>query len=383
MERLSLPVLLLLPLSIAQQQRCREPFSKFPSHTLCSKKYFDYCESANNASQWGDDIIWMHNRYRSQLALGHLADFPAAGNMLQMRWDKELAEVAQALAERCSTVEGVVTHDRPGDRTTLTFRSVGQNIFSERAPLLPERLVVKWHFVVRDWFDQNYRYSSSQVENYEEVKKTQNFTQIAWARSYAVGCGFTTNKDTESENLSSEEDRKSSRSQRSSKELMCILVLVLLCLSVVSSLSVVYSDWWMLAALFPPLATTNLVQAEPVLRLDVAPLTSYGSDVHVKLERLPTIPNAPAQEAPFESLLEQFPPRGVADGTVARSRRRHDDDQRSRLHFPFGASPSLQHISRTNISLLSLARDNNQPKKTPASPEHRYAISAALTSLLF
>ncbi|KAK8767632.1 hypothetical protein V5799_005587 [Amblyomma americanum] len=135
----------------------------------------------------------MHNRYRSQLTLGHLADFPAAGNMLQMRWDKELAEVAQALAERCSTVEGVVTHDRPGDRTTLTFRSVGQNIFSERAPLLPERLVVKWHFVVRDWFDQNYRYSSSQVENYEEVKKTQNFTQIAWARSYAVGCGFTTN----------------------------------------------------------------------------------------------------------------------------------------------------------------------------------------------
>ncbi|XP_077486550.1 uncharacterized protein LOC144097792 [Amblyomma americanum] len=179
-------------------------------------------------------------------------------------------------------------------------------------------------------------------------------------------------KDTESENLSSEEDRKSSRSQRSSKELMCILVLVLLCLSVVSSLSVVYSDWWMLAALFPPLATTNLVQAEPVLRLDVAPLTSYGSDVHVKLERLPTIPNAPAQEAPFESLLEQFPPRGVADGTVARSRRRHDDDQRSRLYFPFGASPSLQHISRTNISLLSLARDNNQPKKTPASPEHRW-----------
>ncbi|KAK8756769.1 hypothetical protein V5799_000537 [Amblyomma americanum] len=113
--------------------------------------------------------------------------------MLEMCWDNQLAEVAQALAERCSTPQGIMSHDRPDDRTTPTFSKAGQNLFSELAPITTKTVDIKWHFVVRDRFDENYLYSSSKAEMYEAVKGTTYSTQMAWARSYAVGCGFTYN----------------------------------------------------------------------------------------------------------------------------------------------------------------------------------------------
>ncbi|KAK8756768.1 hypothetical protein V5799_000536 [Amblyomma americanum] len=156
-----------------------------PSHTLSAEEYED-------ASPWITDILWLRNHYRSQLPLGHLADFPATGNMLEMLWNK-LAEVVQALAERCSSPEGIVSHDRPEERTTPTFFKVGQNLFSERGPFATMTVTIKWHFIVRHWFDENYLYSSSKAEKYEAVKGTTYFTQVAWARSYVVGCYFTYN----------------------------------------------------------------------------------------------------------------------------------------------------------------------------------------------
>ncbi|KAK8756771.1 hypothetical protein V5799_000539 [Amblyomma americanum] len=106
--------------------------------------------------------------------------------MLEMRWDTQLAEVAQALAERCSTPEGIVSHDRPDDRTTLPILRVGQNMFIQRAAF-KANVAVKWRFDV--W--ENYLYSSSKREKYEAVQAAKYFTRIAWARSYALGCGFT------------------------------------------------------------------------------------------------------------------------------------------------------------------------------------------------
>ncbi|XP_077498518.1 cysteine-rich venom protein-like [Amblyomma americanum] len=132
-----------------------------PSHTLCSQEYED-----EDASPWIPDILWLH--YRSQLALGHLSDFPATGNMLEMRWDDELAKVAQALAERCFTPEGFGSHDHPEDRTTLTFCKVSQNLFSQRDSF-EAKVAVKCYSFVQDLFDENYLYSSSKVEKYEAV----------------------------------------------------------------------------------------------------------------------------------------------------------------------------------------------------------------------
>ncbi|KAK8756772.1 hypothetical protein V5799_000540 [Amblyomma americanum] len=157
------------------------------SRTLCSQEYEDEDEEE---SPWTSDILWLHNQYRSQLALGHLADFPATGNRFEMRWDNQLAEVVQALAERCSTPEGVVSHDRPEERTTLTFLKVGQNLFIQRAAFTA-KVAVKCYFFVQDLFDENYLYSSSKGEKYEAMDGAKYVTQIAWARFYAVSCGFT------------------------------------------------------------------------------------------------------------------------------------------------------------------------------------------------
>lgn len=182
----------------------------------------------------------------------------------------------------------------------------------------------------------------------------------------------------ESENVSSGDDHKGSRSERSSKERMCILVLVLLCLSVVSSLAVVYSARQMLNALLPPLATTDLAD-EPILRLENAPLAGYGSDVHVKLESLPTFPNVPAQEKPhFEYFLgpssRQTPSPDAARARIVHSRHRHDGDRGPRPRkqdVAFEDLPSLQHGDRKHVRALPLPRDNNLAKMTVSSPEHR------------
>ncbi|KAK8774988.1 hypothetical protein V5799_010475 [Amblyomma americanum] len=186
----------LLPLSSGKLpfKKCRKPVSSMPSHALCFEGYFSYCYSDKSETRpWTTDILRLHNHYRSQLALGHLADFPATGNMLEMCWDNQLAEVAQALAERCSTPEGIVSHDRQDDRTTLPLLKVGQNLFSQRAPFTTKTVAIKWHFFVRHWFDEKYLCSPSKAEKYEAVKGTKYSTQVAWARSYAVGCGFTYN----------------------------------------------------------------------------------------------------------------------------------------------------------------------------------------------
>ncbi|KAL1445912.1 hypothetical protein MTO96_044749, partial [Rhipicephalus appendiculatus] len=48
-------------------------------------------------------FLRMHNRLRSQVALGLLPGFPPAANMRKLYWNAELAGVAQAHANQCSS----------------------------------------------------------------------------------------------------------------------------------------------------------------------------------------------------------------------------------------------------------------------------------------
>nr|XP_042912467.1 venom allergen 5-like [Parasteatoda tepidariorum] len=51
-----------------------------------------------------DEIVNVHNQFRSTIAMGSETrggGLPSASNMLQMTWDKELADIAQKWAWQC------------------------------------------------------------------------------------------------------------------------------------------------------------------------------------------------------------------------------------------------------------------------------------------
>nr|XP_054918086.1 uncharacterized protein LOC126543373 isoform X1 [Dermacentor andersoni] len=115
---------------------------------------------------------------------------PAQG--LQARsehvWDDELAEVAQALADQC----GDMMHDRADARFTRRFRLTGQNLASERRSN-DVRKIGSLGFV-DTWFKEHRDYPPYQVKHFEPSfgpRPTGHFTQVIWADTRYLGCGFT------------------------------------------------------------------------------------------------------------------------------------------------------------------------------------------------
>ncbi|KAH8038125.1 hypothetical protein HPB51_022610 [Rhipicephalus microplus] len=140
------------------------------SHVMCMTQPFTDCITYFvNSTLLSESVLWIHNHYKSHLALGQLADFPAAGNMLQLRWDDELARVAEAKARLCADELGSL--NKTDDET---------------APVI-------WRFVVRDWFDQNIFFPKEHVAKFVETSGTEQFVQLAAADTYAVGCSYTRN----------------------------------------------------------------------------------------------------------------------------------------------------------------------------------------------
>ncbi|KAH7943230.1 hypothetical protein HPB52_006542 [Rhipicephalus sanguineus] len=143
-----------------------------------------------NSTFLSQSILWVHNHYRSHLALGRLADFPSAGNMLQLRWDDELARVAEAKARLCAD-EGGSLHVHTGAIWRVDFPDVGISMQPQKAD--DKAIPIIWRFVVRDWFDQNILFPKEEAPKFVETPGTEQFVQMAAADTYAVGCSYTRN----------------------------------------------------------------------------------------------------------------------------------------------------------------------------------------------
>ncbi|XP_065293887.1 cysteine-rich venom protein-like [Dermacentor albipictus] len=109
--------------------------------------------------------------------------------MVELRWDKEMSDVALAIARQGTDKTGVVRHDLVENRFTYGFPRTGQNVLTDRARnWMPS---TKWHDVIMDWFDQNLHYDVAKVGTYEETLPSSDaFAQVAWAATWAVGCGY-------------------------------------------------------------------------------------------------------------------------------------------------------------------------------------------------
>ncbi|KAH7955504.1 CRISP/Allergen/PR-1 [Rhipicephalus sanguineus] len=171
---------------------CRPEYRKRPTHTACQRPA-PWCKV--NAS--GVDaaertlILKLHNDYRSQVAQGRLPGFPAAADMQELLWDDEMADVAQALASLCVPPGGRLEHDKVEDRFTTRFKTTGQNLglqFSSHPVTGPD-----WKPVVDGWFNEYVDYPPNFVAGFPRNptrKPTGHFTQVIWAKSRYVGCGY-------------------------------------------------------------------------------------------------------------------------------------------------------------------------------------------------
>lgn len=146
-----------------------------------------------------DHILKLHNKYRSQVAMGQetkAGGLPTASNMLQMVWDDELAAIAQKWANNC-----IYQHDCSQCRSVANF-PVGQNIAYQDLicykrqclrSIKASDLEPDWATVIKDFYDEVKDFDKKMVPRMQSRggKEVNHFTQIIWAKTWRIGCGFT------------------------------------------------------------------------------------------------------------------------------------------------------------------------------------------------
>ncbi|XP_071056994.1 uncharacterized protein [Onthophagus taurus] len=125
-----------------------------------------------------NQIVALHNYLRKQIANGKVKGQPRGVNLKRMSWDESLAEQAQNVANTCEFKHVSINDDR--------WSWVGQNLFNSMATNYNKK--PDWKGVIQNsWFGEkdNYKYRA------EYTKNVVDYTQLVWANTNKVGCGYT------------------------------------------------------------------------------------------------------------------------------------------------------------------------------------------------
>ncbi|CAG9863692.1 unnamed protein product [Phyllotreta striolata] len=127
-------------------------------------------------------ILDLHNAMRQSIALGQIGGQPPATNMMEMKWDDELARGAQRWTSTCYAEQ----HDK--NRHVSRF-PVGQNIATTWTTKPP-----------RSYYDTEPDFADAITKWFNEFKlfhfggigpgRTGHYTQMIWADTNLVGCGY-------------------------------------------------------------------------------------------------------------------------------------------------------------------------------------------------
>jgi len=134
-------------------------------------------------------IVDTHNNLRNKVAKGletqgSPGPQPTAANMVKLVWDDELAKVVQVWALQC-----VGDHDACTSTPNLRG-GVGQNYAGGTGD---STLAVDWAGLVNDWYKEVAFFPKGNVSPWSTngaPKETGHYTQLVWAQSARVGCGF-------------------------------------------------------------------------------------------------------------------------------------------------------------------------------------------------
>ncbi|XP_055692640.1 antigen 5 like allergen Cul n 1-like [Lutzomyia longipalpis] len=132
-------------------------------------------------------ILARHNRYRSQLAIGHVPRFPKAAKMEEMVWDDQLAYLAQQHVKHCSFM-----HDEC--RATEEFPTAGQNLAFTAEPTANVSYPSILDSLVDLWWKEH---EKTKVTIVDELRATDSltsghFAQMAKEANTHIGCGYLT-----------------------------------------------------------------------------------------------------------------------------------------------------------------------------------------------
>ncbi|XP_035223179.1 CRISP/Allergen/PR-1-like, partial [Stegodyphus dumicola] len=102
-------------------------------------------------------------------------------------WDPELEAIAQKHAESC-----VFEHDCSDCRRVERF-SVGQNIVIKKNSEAIES--ADWQWMVKSLYDEVSSFNKTYMKAYSGGNGFGHFSQIIWATTHKIGCGWVLYKD--------------------------------------------------------------------------------------------------------------------------------------------------------------------------------------------
>uniref|UniRef100_A0A4D5R9Y0 Cysteine-rich venom protein n=1 Tax=Scolopendra viridis TaxID=118503 RepID=A0A4D5R9Y0_SCOVI len=133
-------------------------------------------------------LVDLHNKARQKVANGQQSGQPSASNMKELHWDDEIAANAQRAAEKC-----VFQHTPSEQTVTRKYQAVGENIYMGSYPNPLDSAVEMWFSEVKD-------VTPSLVQKFDFYGPAVigHYTQLVWAKTEAVGCGYIKSADGQS-----------------------------------------------------------------------------------------------------------------------------------------------------------------------------------------
>jgi len=186
-------ILIALFISLASGQNitfCQEPYQTTlcgNTHVGCINNFRSQCPSGSSRldmSLYRDYIVDKHNEFRNQIASGTLRNrqgtsFSPANKMTTVKWDPNLAYLAQATVNDC-----VFAHS--ACRKTPTYKWAGENLawtsgYGERAAV---------EYAITAWWNEYLDANQNVIDNFQSSHlNVGHFTVMANEISDQVGCG--------------------------------------------------------------------------------------------------------------------------------------------------------------------------------------------------
>ncbi|CAI9730330.1 uncharacterized protein LOC115217114 isoform X4 [Octopus vulgaris] len=144
---------------------CPNKYQKIANHSGCLSKS-PLVKKSGMTDKDRNLIVDLHNKHRKDVD-------PPACDMMKMYWDNDLEYVAQKWAENCK-----FNHENAYRRIIPGKFSVGQNLALG---------YINWSHAVSGWYGEikDFTYNTSNV-----LHKVGHYTQLVWASSAAIGCGY-------------------------------------------------------------------------------------------------------------------------------------------------------------------------------------------------